>query len=179
VYVEEEGGTYERRSIETSAITDEYYAVARGLEAGERVVTHGNFLIDSQTRLSGAMSGMFGGSKAFGAESTAAGSQSNYSVSLRSDPTPAKGGDEETFHVTVTGPDGKPVTDAQVQLTLLMPAMPAMGMGEMRSSVTLTWKGTEYVGGGTIPMAGSWNITVEARRGGQVLGVYRSRLDAK
>jgi YtkA-like len=79
----------------------------------------------------------------------------------------------------VTGPDGKPVTDAEVQVMLLMPAMPAMGMGEMRSSVKLMWNGSEYVGSGPIAMAGSWNVTVEARRGGQLLGVYRTRLDAK
>jgi hypothetical protein len=60
-----------------------------------------------------------------------------------------------------------------------MPAMPAMGMPEMRSSFKLAWNGSEYMGGGTIPTAGTWNVTVEARRGGQLLGVYRSRLDAK
>ena len=51
---------------------------------GERVVTKGNFLIDSQTRLTGSITGMFGGSKAFGteAQSTQAPSQ-NYTVTLR------------------------------------------------------------------------------------------------
>jgi membrane fusion protein, copper/silver efflux system len=179
VYVEMENGVYEKRAIETSASADEYYAVTRGVEAGERVVTHGNFLLDSQTRLTGSVTGMFGGSKAFTAEGTPAAPQAAYSINLRSEPSPPKGGDDGTFHVTVTGPDGKPVTDAQVQVTLLMPAMPAMGMGEMRSSVNLAWNGSEYTGTGTIAMAGPWNVTVEARRGGQLLGVYRSRLDAK
>jgi hypothetical protein len=41
------------------------------------------------------------------------------------------------------------------------------------------WNGAEYVGSGAIPMAGSWNVTGEARRGGQLVGVYRTRLDAK
>jgi hypothetical protein len=54
-----------------------------------------------------------------------------------------------------------------------------MGMGEMRSSTRLAWNGKEYAGSGPIAMAGSWNIAVEARRGGQLLGVYRGRLDAK
>jgi multidrug efflux pump subunit AcrA (membrane-fusion protein) len=172
VYVERENGVYEKRAIETSTTTDDYYVVTKGVAAGERVVTHGNFLIDSQTRLSGSMTGMFGGSKAFSAES-------GYTIALRSEPVPAKGGSDGTFHVTVTGPDGKAVTDAQVKLTLLMPAMPAMGMGEMRSSIDLAWNGSEYTGTGSIAMAGSWNVTVEARRGGQLLGVYRSRIDAK
>jgi RND family efflux transporter MFP subunit len=177
VYVAKGNGVFERRSIEASAASDEYYAATKGIQPGEHVVTHGNFLIDSQTRLSGSITGMFGGSKAFGAEPPA--SSSNYAVTLRSEPTPAKGGSDGMFHVTVTGPEGKPVTDAEVQVTLLMPAMPAMGMGEMRSSYKLMWNGSEYVGSGAIAMAGSWNVTVEARRGGQLLGVYRTRLDAK
>jgi len=61
----------------------------------------------------------------------------------------------------------------------VMPAMPAMGMGEMRSSVPLAWKGSEYTGSGPVAMAGPWTVSVEARRGGELLGVYRTRFDAK
>ena len=179
VYIAREDGVFEKRPIETSATSDDYYAVTKGIEPGERVVTHGNFLIDSQTRLSGSMTGLFGGSKAFGTDATASTPQANYSINLRSEPSTAKVGSEAIFHVTVTGPDGRAVTDAQVKATLVMPAMPAMGMGEMRSSVDLPWNGSEYVGTETIAMAGPWTLTIEARRGGQLLGVYRSRLDAK
>jgi len=179
VYVAKEDGVFEKRPIETSAISDDYYAVTKGIESGEHVVTHGNFLIDSQTRLSGNMTGLFGGSKAFGGDTKASTPQANYSLTLRAEPSPAKVGSEGTFHVTVTGPNGQPVTDAEVKAMLLMPAMPAMAMGEMRSSVDLAWNGSEYVGRGTIAMAGTWTITIEARRAGQLLGVYRSRLDAK
>jgi RND family efflux transporter MFP subunit len=175
VYVAKDNGVFEKRPIEASIAGDDYYAVTRGLRAGERVVTHGNFLIDSQTRLTGTITGMFGGSKAYG-DTTAS---SNYTVTVQTDPAPPKGGSEGTFHVKVTGPDGKPVTDAQVQMMLVMPAMPAMGMGEMRSAVDLAWNGSEYAGKGSVAMAGSWNVTVEARRGGQLLAVYRSRIDAK
>ena len=175
VYVAKENGIFEKRSIEAATTGDEYYSVSKGVEPGERVVTHGNFLIDSQTRLTGTVTGLFGGSKAFGTEA----SPSNYTLTFRSDPSPPRGGTDGTFHVTVTGPDGKPVSDAQVQMTLVMPAMPAMGMGEMRSSITLRWNGTEYTGTGPVSMAGPWNITVEARGGGQLLAVYRSRFDAR
>lgn len=175
VYVAKGNGVFEKRSIDALTATDEYYAVTKGIEPGERVVTHGAFLVDSQTRLSGTITGMFGGSKAFGSETPA----SAYTVTLRQEPSPPKGAAEGMFHATVTGPDGKPVADAQVQVMLLMPAMPAMGMGEMRSSYNLAWNGSEYAGAGTISMAGPWNVTVEARRGGQLLGVYRSRFDAK
>ncbi len=179
VYVAKDEDVFEKRTIETSATSDDYYAVARGISAGERVVTHGNFLIDSQTRLSGNMTGLFGGSKAFNTDAAPTTPQSNYSITVRSEPSPPKGASEGTFHVTVTGPDDKPVIDAQVKATLVMPAMPAMGMGEMRSSVDLAWNGSEYVGSETIAMAGPWSLTVEARRGSQLLAVHRSRLDAK
>ena len=177
VYVAKGNGVFEKRSIEASATSDEYYAVTKGIEPGERVVTHGNFLIDSQTRLTGNITGMFGGSKAFGAETASTTPGANYTVNLRSEPR--KGGADGMFHVDVTGPDGKPVSDAQVQVALLMPAMPAMGMGEMRSSINLAWNGAEYAGSGPIAMACSWNVTVEARRGEQLLGVYRTRFDSK
>jgi Cu(I)/Ag(I) efflux system membrane fusion protein len=179
VYVAKDDGVFERRTIATSATSDDYYAVARGIAAGERVVTHGNFLIDSQTRLSGNMTGLFGGSKAFNTDTAATTPQANYSITVRSEPSPPKGASEGTFHVTVTGSDGKAVSDAQVKATLVMPAMPAMGMGEMRSSIDLAWNGSEYLGRETIAMAGPWTLTVEARRGGHLLAVYRSRLDAK
>jgi hypothetical protein len=64
-------------------------------------------------------------------------------------------------------------------MTLVMPAMPAMGMAETRSAIEFAWNGSEYVGKGTVATAGSWNVTIESRRGGQLLGVYRSRFDAK
>ena len=180
VYIARENGVFEKRSIEAESVGDEYYSVTRGLRPGERVVTKGNFLIDSQTRLTGSITGMFGGSKAFGTDtqSTQTPSQ-NYTVTLRPEPSPPKGGSDGLFHVTVTGPDGKPVSDAQVKVTLVMPAMPSMGMGEMRSAINLTWNGSEYSGSGPIAMAGPWNITVEASRNGQLLGVFRSRFDAK
>ena len=38
-----------------------YYPIVSGLTPGDMVVTHGNFLIDSQTQLTGAASGAYGG----------------------------------------------------------------------------------------------------------------------
>jgi hypothetical protein len=172
VYVAKDGGVFEKRIIEASAAGDEYYAVTKGLDPGERVVTHGNFLIDSQTRLSGNITGMFGGSTSFDGGP-------GYTVILRSDPWPPRAGEDGEFHVTVNDPEGKPAPDAQVQVIFLMPAMPAMGMPEMRSSAPLVWNGMEYAGRGTVGMAGPWNVTVEARRDGRLLGVYRSTVNAQ
>jgi hypothetical protein len=38
-----------------------YYPIISGLTPGDMVVTHGNFLIDSQTQLTGSASGAYGG----------------------------------------------------------------------------------------------------------------------
>jgi len=180
VYVAKDNNVFEKRAIEAQAAGDEYYAVTKGIQPGERVVTHGNFLIDSQTRLTGTITGMFGGSKAYGADNEASqNSVPDYTVVLQAEPAVPKGGSEGTFKVKVTGPDKKPVSDAHVKMQLVMPAMPSMGMGEMRSTVDFMWNGSEYVGRGMVAMAGPWNVIVEARRKGQLLGVYRSRFDAK
>ena len=47
-----------------------YYPIVRGLTPGDMVVTNGNFLIDSQTQLTGSASGAYGG--ALGGEESAA-----------------------------------------------------------------------------------------------------------
>ncbi len=76
---------------------------------------------------------------------------------------------------------GKPVTDAQVAVSLVMPAMPAMNMPEMRNSFDLRWNAGQnaYTGSGRIPMAGSWNVTVVATKQGQTLANTRGHLTAR
>jgi multidrug efflux pump subunit AcrA (membrane-fusion protein) len=53
VYVDRGGGEYEPREVEVGLQAEDYYPVVRGLKEGERVVTRANFLIDSQTQLTG------------------------------------------------------------------------------------------------------------------------------
>jgi hypothetical protein len=36
-----------------------------------------------------------------------------------------------------------------------------------------------YMSEGKVPTAGSWNVMVEARRNGQVIATYRTRLSAE
>ena len=166
--------------MEVGAAAGEFYPVRSGLEEGERVVTHGSFLLDSQTRLSGGMAGMFGGSKGFSTSppQAAPGTTAAFHVAFHAAPEPAAG-KQADFHVSVTDAGGKAVSDAQVSVTLLMPAMPAMGMAEIRQSAGLKWDGTQYSGSMTIPTAGSWNVTVEVNRSGQRLATYRTSLRAK
>ena len=61
VFVDKGQGLFEPRDITAGATADGYTEVAAGVSAGERVVTSGNFLIDSESRLKGALQGLSGG----------------------------------------------------------------------------------------------------------------------
>jgi hypothetical protein len=190
VYIAKADGVFEAREIQTGTPSEELYPVLDGVKAGEQVVTNGNFLIDSQTRLTGGMTGLYGGSKEYSSaeKSTAAGTPAtpnqksdkpSAKIACTVEPNPAKGAADNLFHVRLVDSAGKPITDAQVTVTLVMPAMPAMGMPEMRNSFQLPFVQGMYMGKGNVGMAGSWNLSVEARRNGQVIGTYRTLLKAE
>jgi len=179
VYVARGSGLFEGRAVELGPAAEDYYPVISGLKPGERVVSGGAFMIDSQTRLTTGMTGLFGGSKAFERDDKPAAQASapQVKITFRTTPSPPKGAAENAIHVIVNDAAGKPVSDAQVKVIFLMPAMP--GMGEMRSSADLAWNGREYAGKGDIPMAGPYNVVVEVSRGGQPLASYRTRVNAE
>ena len=58
VYVVHDGGVFEPRKVTLGPVIDGNYAVLTGLKGGETVVTSGNFLVDSETRLKTSMGGM-------------------------------------------------------------------------------------------------------------------------
>jgi len=177
VYVSTGNGNFEGREVRLGQPSDQYYPVLAGLKAGDRVVAQGNFLIDSQTRITGGMTGLFGGSKQY--ESGQAAVSSEVQFRFRADPASPRGGSNTTVHVSVLDASGKPISDAAVKLALVMPAMPAMNMPEMRSPADLNWDGAQYTGAVKVPSSGAWNVEIEARHNGQVLGTYRSRLVAQ
>lgn len=188
VYIAKDNGTFESREIEGGTPSQDLFPVTSGLKVGEKVVIAGNFLIDSQTRLSSGMSGLYGGSKEFGAQQSPApqsagpaesAAAETAKITLRVVPDPAKAGAENMFHITVTGADGSAIPDAQVKVTLVMPAMPTMNMPEMRNTFTVPFMDGTYMGEGTVPMEGTWVVLVEASKGGNLVGTYRSRLVAK
>jgi len=189
VYVAKSNGEFEGRQVQLGAPGNDYYPVLAGLKEGERIVSQGSFLIDSQTRITAGMTGLYGGSKEFdhseATQGEAAQGQAQapavpqIKLSFRSEPETPRGNSDATLHVTVLDASGKPLTDVQVKVTLIMPAMPAMGMGEMRAATDLAWKGSDYVGTIKVPAAGSWNVEVNASRSGQLLGSYHARLNAQ
>jgi membrane fusion protein, copper/silver efflux system len=190
VYLTKTAGVFEARQVQVGAPADDLFPVLSGLAMGDKVVLNGNFLIDSQAHLSSGMSGLYGGSKEFGSEGSAqqpsspAGKKAETSmakVDLHADPDPLKGGEDSVFQANLIDAAGKPVADAQVMVTLVMPAMPAMNMPEMKSSFELPWVSSRqmYVGKGKAPMAGTWNVIVEARRNGTVIASTRTHMSAK
>ncbi|HET9529116.1 MAG TPA: efflux RND transporter periplasmic adaptor subunit [Blastocatellia bacterium] len=58
VFVALEGGYFEPRRVQLGQKMDDNYIVLSGLNAGERIVTSGNFLIDSESKLKAASGGM-------------------------------------------------------------------------------------------------------------------------
>src|SRR5450755_3152373 len=58
VFVVHDGGLFEPRAIQMGAKLEGNVVVLSGLNAGETIVTSGNFLIDSESRLKSAMAGM-------------------------------------------------------------------------------------------------------------------------
>ncbi|MDB6025046.1 MAG: cebB, partial [Verrucomicrobiales bacterium] len=51
-------GHFEPREVKVGAKTDDFYQVLEGLKEGEKVVTRALFLIDSESQLKAAVSGM-------------------------------------------------------------------------------------------------------------------------
>ena len=61
VFLDKGQGMYEPRQVTVGIRTRDWYEIRTGLEAGQRVVTRGNFLIDSESNLKAATGMMHGG----------------------------------------------------------------------------------------------------------------------
>ena len=102
----------------------------------------------------------------------------NAEVTFRSEPDPPRMGDNTLEVMVMSG--GQPVTDADVTVEFFMPAMPAMNMAEMRNTVPLKHEGGGmYRGAGNVMMAGNWDVTVMAMRGGQEIARRQIAVTAK
>jgi len=189
VYLARPNGVFEAREVQVGAPSEDLLPVSSGLALGDKVVLNGNFLIDSQAHLSSGMSGLYGGSKEFTGQqaqpasaSTGNGAQPDeLKLDFHADTDPLKAGEDSHFHVSLTDANGRPVADAQVSVTFIMPAMPSMNMPEMKNAFNLPWSAGQqmYMGKGQAPMAGSWTVVVEARRSGGVIASFHTHMAAK
>lgn len=125
--------------------------------------------------MGGRMGGMMPGQKQRGTS----GEKSALDITFKSQPDPPKTG-ENTFEVTVNGPDRKPITDADVSLRFHMAAMPSMNMPEMRNSISLKHvTDGRYRGTGNVMMGGRWDVTVVVTKGGKEIGSRKLAITAK
>lgn len=170
-FVDRGEGNLEPRTVTTGPQIDGDIVVLSGLKPGDRVVSSANFLIDSEAQLQSA-------SQNFTPSSTAPASNSpapveNLSIAFSSVPSPLQTG-KNALQVTLTGTDGKPVPGLQVNATFFMPAMPQMGMAAMHADATLAdQSGGHYAGNIDVPMGGTWQVTVNVMRDGQVIATKK------
>ncbi|MEO5741706.1 MAG: FixH family protein [Vicinamibacterales bacterium] len=99
-------------------------------------------------------------------------------LTLTTKPSPLGLG-QNLFDVVVKDAKGRPVTDAEVALLLLMPADPKTKHPEMRTEGKLTNAGGgKYNGIAIVTMAGDWDVTVTATQKGKEFGRTKRRLTA-
>ncbi len=182
VYVARGNGLYEGRQVTLGPEAGGYYPVIKGLAEGDRVVTAGNFLIDSQAQLTGPGMGVprMEETEKVAAEMGGARGEkpSTLKITLTTKPkSPVLG--KNTFTMRITDTEGKPVNDATVRLTNSMPAMPGMPGGmSLEAEATRVGDGA-YEALVQLVMAGPWKIVVVATRPGQPSTSATFNLNAK
>jgi RND family efflux transporter MFP subunit len=172
-FVDHGQGNLEPREIEIGPQLDDSVVVLKGLRAGERIVSSANFLVDSEAQLQAAM-GSFAPPPQNG--NPAASSAAQPRIELTTQPSPPRKG-VNAIQVRLTGADGKSFAGAQVAVTFFMAAMPAMGMAAQHAAVVLQDKGQGlYEGQLALESGGTWQVTVAAQRGGQIVATKQLSL---
>jgi RND family efflux transporter MFP subunit len=181
VFVDRGAGYLEPREVQLGPQSGDHYIVLKGLNAGERIVTSANFLIDSESQLQAAI-GSFappppgdGVAAAMNSPATQATTQVEFSTEPSA---PHKG--TNLYRVKLTGTDGAPVIGAQVSVRSYMPGMPQMGMTAMNVVTPLSEKGGGiYEGEVNLESGGTWKISVTAIRNGAVVATKQLSLNAE
>ncbi len=175
-------GHVEPRQVELGARVGDELVVAKGLSAGDAIVTSANFLIDSEAQLEAAAGGFVPPPPGAGAASAMNGpAQAKAAVNaveMTTDPSPPRKGGN-LVRVKVTGPDGEPVAGAEVSITFFMAAMPAMGMAAMNTTIKASDQGGGmYAGQGNLGSGGTWQVAVTVRQQGRTLAVKHLAVNA-
>jgi RND family efflux transporter MFP subunit len=171
VFIDRGDGYLTPTEVQLGTHLDHSFQVLKGLQAGERIVSSANFLIDSESQLQAA-SGTFvpppPGVSAAASQPPVQGP--SVSVDLATDPSPPARGKNK---LTVTLKEGtdKALSGAQVSVTFYMAAMPSMGMVAMKAQLNLTDQGNgTYTGTIDLQSGGTWQVTVTATKGGRTIG---------
>jgi membrane fusion protein, copper/silver efflux system len=180
VFVSRGEGVFDPREVQTSGQAGDKAIIIKGLKAGEPIVISAAFLIDSESQLQAAAGGFVPpppGAGAAAAMNQTAATQARLELTTQPDP-PRKG--KNVFRVKLTDDAGSPIPGAQVNVTFFMPAMSAMGMAAMKTSLDLADKGDGlYEGSGELGSGGTWQVTLTAQRNGRVVGARHFTLNAE
>jgi Cu(I)/Ag(I) efflux system membrane fusion protein/cobalt-zinc-cadmium efflux system membrane fusion protein len=175
-FVERSDGYIEPREVQLGSRVGDDFIVRKGLKAGEQIVTSANFLIDSESQLQAALGSFVPPPPGAGAASAMNAPQAN--PELSSDPNPPRKGGN-VFRVKLADANGSPISGAEVSVTFFMPAMPAMGMAAMRTPVSLSDKGNGlYEGSGQLESGGTWQVTILAKKNGQLIATRQLSVNA-
>jgi RND family efflux transporter MFP subunit len=176
VFLDHGNGSIEPHDVVLGPRVGDNFVVLKGLAAGESIVTSANFLIDSESQLQAAAGSYAPPPPGAGANQAASPQQAQ--IDLTTEPTPPLKG-ANVFRVKLTGSNGTVIPGADVTVTFFMPAMPAMGMAAMNSSAHLAEKSAGvYEGSGDLGSGGTWQVTVVAKKGGEVLATKQVHLNA-
>ncbi len=179
VFVYSGEGNIEPREVEIGSQVGDEIPVQKGLKQGEQIVTSGNFLIDSEAQLQAASGAFLPPPPGAGAAAAMnAPAQAQAKLELTTDPTPPHKG-SNTVRVRLTSQDGKAIPGAEVAVTFFMPAMPAMGMAAMKTTVNASDKGGGmYEGKGDLGAGGTWQVTITARQSGKTIANKQRTVNA-
>jgi Cu(I)/Ag(I) efflux system membrane fusion protein len=186
VFVVRGEGLFEPRAVTLGPKVGSYYEVREGVTEGDRVVTSGNFLIDSESKLMAATNMMgalgmggikmeqarmgdmdMGGMEMAKDAKEGAGTKlerktGGLTLMLSTEPAPPRIG-ENRIRVKVTDETGKPVSIAKVLLTYTMP-MPGMVPATIPMALG---KDGLYETTANLGMGGPWDLTVTIQRSGR------------
>jgi Cu(I)/Ag(I) efflux system membrane fusion protein/cobalt-zinc-cadmium efflux system membrane fusion protein len=176
VFVSHGDGQFEPRDVQTGLQVGEQVIVSKGVRAGDPIVTSANFLIDSESQLQAA-AGAYAPPPP-GAGGAAAMNTSGINVELTTEPSPPHKG-SNTFRVNVSDRNSTPISGGQVTVTFYMPAMPAMGMAAMKTTVNCSDKGGGlYEGTGELGSGGTWQVTVTVQQNGRTIATRQLTVNA-
>jgi RND family efflux transporter MFP subunit len=179
VFIDQGQGVLKPQEVELASRVAGDFIVRKGVEDGTPVVTSANFLLDSESQLQAAAGAYVPPPPGAGANAAGTGTTQQAAIDVTTEPSPPHKG-SNVFRVKLTSADGTPMAGAQVNVTFFMPAMPAMGMAAMRTSVDLTDKGNGlYEGKGTLDSGGTWQVTVTAQQGGKTIATKQLSVNAE
>jgi Cu(I)/Ag(I) efflux system membrane fusion protein/cobalt-zinc-cadmium efflux system membrane fusion protein len=181
VFVDRGSGYLEPRQVQLGPQANDEYVVLKGLQAGERIVTSANFLIDSESELQAAIGSYAPPPPGAGAAAAMNPStvQSAVQIEFSTEPPESRKG-TNLYRVRVTKSDGAPVTGAQISVRSYMAAMPEMGMAAMNVVTPLVEKGNGiYEGQVTLDSGGTWKLTITALKNGAALATKQLSLQVQ